>query len=102
MDQIEVPIETIVNRLRERHVSESVIERVVRLNPRPMLGDRLRGLHRKRTLRNSMDIDVVTRGQFERRWWGGVCRVLTPDDFVNAGGKRRWISGTAYHSGPSA
>jgi hypothetical protein len=99
--EIEVPIEKIVKRLRERHVNEAIIDRVVQLNPRPMLGDRLRGLHRKRTLRNSWDMNVVTRREFDRRWGDGACRRLKPFDFVKAGGKRRWISGSAYSDGPS-
>ena len=87
--------------LKKRRVGDRVRERVLRLNPNPREGEMFRGWHPRPTVRKSLNRDVVTRECFDRRWGKGASRRLGKDAFLNAGGKRRWITGIAMMQGPA-
>lgn len=86
--------------LRARRVSDAVVSRIVRLNPEPREGERLRGFHRKLTARSALHMDVCSRQVFERRWGKGSANRLALSAFVSAGGRRRFIKGMALIHGP--
>ncbi len=86
--------------LAERKIGPAVAARILRLNPNYREGYRVRGCHPRPSIRKSWHIDVCTRERFERKWGKGSARRIHPAQRVNAGGKRRWISGCAMMQGP--
>lgn len=75
-------------------VGSAVKSRILRLNPNPIEGMRLRGWHRKETVRKMVHVAVMGRGEFLRRFGRGAWDLLPPS-VIYKDGRRRRVSETA-------
>jgi hypothetical protein len=77
-------------RLRARKVGEAIIERVLRLNPEPRVGVRLRGLHYKEGAAWGLPRGLIQKGEVLRRYgreaWARIPRERWVKD-----GRRVWV-----------
>ena len=81
----------IERRMRERGFGEALIARVVRLNPNPVPGQKLRGLNLSRNRDEAVYRDLISKGACIRRrgrtWFEGV-----PNSLHVKCGKRVYIA----------
>lgn len=79
-------------RLRSRGVGRAIIDRVLRLNPNPREGQRLRGIHFKQTYRvRRFFMDFVSKGEFIRQYGRPVWDRI-PMAYIEKDGKRSYVS----------
>lgn len=91
-DPVSVERDRLERDLRERGVSPEIIERVLRLNPRPQLGEKLRGIHYKEGRGWGFMRDYVQKGYVLRVYghevWGRI-----PRSAHIKRGRRVWVRG---------
>jgi hypothetical protein len=84
-----------------RRIGKELTERVLRLNPDPTQGFKLRGLNLAPTVWSVADMhDVRTRADFDAEYGKGAYGRLKRSEhpswaFMSGGGKRRWVSRNA-------
>lgn len=82
-----------IRHLRARGVSEAILERVIRLNPNPVEGERLRGLHL--TAMESREMfwlyDCIGKGEFLRRY-GRDAFARVPRQHLRKRGRRVYVT----------
>lgn len=85
---------TLEDRLKERGVSAKVRDRILRLNPNPQEGMRLRGWNPAFTVSDQTHIDVIGKGEFIRRF-GRPAFERLPKDAIIKRGRHVLITGRA-------
>lgn len=77
--------------LRRMHVHPDIIARVLRLNPNPMHGDRLRGIHYKDGAHGYRFARFMSKGRFIRRYGREAFERIPPRE-LHKDGKRAYIA----------
>lgn len=85
--------ETLEINLRAAHVSPAIIERVLRLNPNPESGTKLRGIHYKDAAHSYRFARFVSKGRFIRRY-GREAFERIPTRELHKDGRRIYVSAT--------
>jgi hypothetical protein len=87
-----MPLDKVLDRLRRHGVGPAVLARVERLNPGGVAeGARIRGLHRKETLKRAQR-HIVGPREFDAVNGKGAHRQIPPCHLVRRGGKRRGVA----------
>ncbi len=88
-----IPVHEVVAHFRAHGITETVLERIARLNPEGVREGMIpRGFHRKRTVRTTLNMVVMSRQAFVARYGVDSFRRLPACAFVSMGGKRRAVS----------
>lgn len=89
MDAMRTRAIRVADMLARRHVSPEIIDRVLRLNPNPQEGVRLRGLHRYSS--PCWEYDWVSKGAFVREF-GREAWSAMPIEEIRKRGKRAFVT----------